>query len=57
MSNLNLMSVKEKDGKYRIAANNSYYFDEDFDNKKDAENQMLKIVDSRNFLENELRNF
>ncbi len=54
---MNLMSVKEKDGKYRIAANNSYYFDEDFDNKKDAENQMLKIVDSRNFLENELRNF
>lgn len=51
------MSVKEKDGKYRIAVNNSYYFDEDFDNEKDAEKQMLKIADSRNSLENELRNF
>ncbi len=52
------MSVGQRnDGKYIVNINESYIFDESFDSKEEAEIQLMRLVDCRNQLEEELRNY
>lgn len=48
--------VKEQD-KYYVAVNKSYKYDQEFDEEKQAEKEMIMIANARNNLENELKNY
>ena len=49
------MSVENQNGKYVLKINNNYYSKDPFDTKIAAENELLRLADCRNQLEDELR--
>ena len=50
------MSIqKEKNDKYFVHVNNSYYVNEEYDTREAAEMEFFRLVDIRNTLEIELR--
>lgn len=51
------MKVKLENNKYVVCLNRQYTLDEKFNTKKEAEDAMMQIADSRNNLEIELKNW
>lgn len=44
-------------GKFVVSVNKTYRLDDQFISRQDAEDAMLKVMDNRNQLENEFRDF
>ncbi|EHR31827.1 hypothetical protein GXM21_12565 (plasmid) [Megamonas funiformis] len=51
------MKVELKDNKYIVCLNKQYTLDAEFNTKEEAEAAMIRIADSRNNLEIELKNW
>lgn len=51
------MSIEKEKGKYFVRINSEYRYAEEYQNRNQAEDAMLKIADNRNTLEEELRNY
>ena len=51
------MSVFEAKGKYYISINKHYRLNDEFPNEGAAEEAMLRIMNARNTLEQEIRNY
>ena len=51
------MSVVREEKKYFVAVNQRYNLDEAFEQESDAEERMISLANSRNNLEDELRNY
>ncbi len=49
------MKVAEKNNNYVVCVNDKYHIDDVFNDKEDAEEEMLRLVACRNQIEQELR--
>lgn len=50
------MCVSKEAGEYVIQVNGSYNYADKYQSEREAEDQMLRIADARNAIEEELRN-
>lgn len=53
----NMSIQKKKNGGYYIVINSNYIFDEVYEKREDAEKQLVRLIDIRNAIEEELQNF
>lgn len=51
------MNVVHADGKYYVAVNKHFRLNDSFSSESAAEEAMLKIMEARNALEQEIRNY
>ena len=49
------MAIEEQDGKFILKLNQRYIYDGVFNTKEEAENELIRLAEVRNNLEDELR--